>query len=62
VDDTALPLELHGHTSSLHRYPLAFNTKGEPYAAETSLAQWNMHRHDRNLAEALSSGLAQLVS
>ena len=28
----------------------------------TSLAKWNVHRHDRNLAEALSSGLAQLVS
>jgi hypothetical protein len=26
----ALLPELHGHTSSLHRYPLAFNTNGEP--------------------------------
>ena len=36
ADDTALPPELHGHNSSLRRYPLALNTDGEPYAAETS--------------------------
>ena len=31
-------------------------------AKTTSLAKWNVHRHDRNLAEASSSGLSQLVS
>ena len=36
ADDTALPPELHDHNSSLRRYPLALNTDGEPYAAETS--------------------------
>jgi hypothetical protein len=36
ADDTALPLKLHGHNSSLHRYPLALNIDGELYAAETS--------------------------
>ena len=36
ADDTALFLELHGHNSSVRRYPLALNTDGEPYAAETS--------------------------
>jgi len=33
---TTLLSELHGHDSSLHRHPLALNTDGEPYAAETS--------------------------
>jgi len=32
---TARLPELHGLDSSLHRYPLALNTDGEPYAAET---------------------------
>ena len=26
---------IHGHDSSLHHHPLALNTDGEPYAAET---------------------------
>ena len=42
---------------------IAFELPVESHLAETtSLAKWNMHRHDRNLAEASSSGLAQLVS
>jgi hypothetical protein len=36
ADDTALSPKLHNHNSSLRRYPLALNTDGEPYAAETS--------------------------
>ena len=42
---------------------IAFELPVVSHLAETtSLAKWNVHRHDRNLAEALSSGLAQLVS
>ena len=42
---------------------IAFELPSVSHLAETtSLAKWNVHRHDRNLAEALSSSLAQLVS
>ena len=42
---------------------IAFELPTVSHLAETtSLAKWNVHRHDRNLAEASSSGLAQLFS
>ena len=42
---------------------IAFELPAVSHLAETpSLARWNVHHHDRNLAEALSSGLAKLVS
>ena len=58
--DTASPR--HGLASPLHHHPTTTNPTVSHLAETTSLAKWNMHRHDRNLAEALSSGLAKLVS
>ena len=52
----------HGLASPPHHHPTATNPAVSHLAETTSLAKWNMHRHDRNLAEASSSGLAQLVS
>jgi hypothetical protein len=37
---TVIGSELHGHNSPLHHYPLALNTDGEPYAAETPPSPW----------------------
>jgi len=52
----------HGLASPPRRHPTATNPAVSHLAETTSLAKWNVHRHDRNLAEASSSGLAQLVS
>ena len=52
----------HGLASPPHRHPTATNPTVSHLAETTSLAKWNVHRHDRNLAEASGSGLAQLVS
>ena len=51
----------------LHRWhrttTIAFELPAVSHLAKTtSLAKWNVDRHDRNLAEASSFGLAQLVS
>ena len=52
----------HGLALPPHRHPTATNPTVSHFAETTSLAKWNVHRHDRNLAKASSSSLAQLVS
>ena len=46
-----------------HTTTITFELPAVSHLAETtSLVKWNVHRNDRNLPKALSSGLAQLVS
>ena len=46
-----------------HTTTIAFELPVVSHLADTtSLAKWNVHHHDRNHVEALSSSLAQLVS
>ena len=54
---SALLHHRHGTTTIAFELPVVCHL-----AETTSLAKWNVHRHDQNLAEASSSGLAQLVS
>ena len=52
----------HGLASPPHHHPTTTNPEVSHLAETTSLAKWNVHRHDQNLVEASGSGLAQLVS